>query len=202
MTYQPPQPPQQPYPPQCQPPYVAGQPEQQPGPYGPPPFGGVMQPAPRRRRVPVVLLVILFVLGLILVIGLAGALLSGGTDDKAAPKATTTTAAAAAPVVEATTAEPIAPKASDFKLTPKIVEKNCYGSAGCSITLRVDVAMEVLPDDDASWLVVYEIRGVEDGPEVGNLTITGDRVESTEEHVSTASSKSKITIKVTSVEPA
>lgn len=192
MTYQPPQQGPTPYYPPTPPPV-------QPG----PPWAPAPTPPAKSGRGRTALLLVLGAFALVLIVVLAAGLLSGSDDKQtgsgtAATKATTQ--AMAAPV--ATTDDPTPPKVSDFTLTPKIVEKNCYGSAGCSITLRVEVTMEVLPDSDASWLVVYEIRGVEDGPEVGNLTITGDRIEGTEENVSTSSSKSKITIKVTSIEPA
>lgn len=179
MTYQQPQPP----------PYV------HPGPVGMPPA-----PVPPARKVPTVLLVILAVLGLVVVLGLIGALLSGGDKPKAAAPAAKSTATVATPTTEAAAAEPVAPGPANFTAKPKIIEKNCFGSAGCNVTLRIDLATSVTPEPGVSWLVVYEIHGVEDGPEIGNLTVTGDSYESSEEHVGVASSKSKITIKVVSVE--
>jgi hypothetical protein len=180
----------------------SGQPDQQPGPYGP--FGpsGIMHaPPPRPRSKVPVLLMILGVVGAALVFGLISVLLSGG-DGPAAPKAATTTAAAAAPTTEATTAAPAAPDPRNFTATPKVISKKCFGSAGCNISLRIDLAASVTPEPGVSWLIAYEIRGVQDGPQVGSLTLTGDSIEGTEERVSTASSKSKITIKVVSVEMA
>ena len=44
-----------------------------------------------------------------------------------------------------------------------------------------------------------EVGGVEDGPMVGSLELTGTTYEASEESASTTSSKKKITIKVTSV---
>jgi hypothetical protein len=111
-----------------------------------------------------------------------------------------TTEAIAAPPEPAYT--PYKPKPSDFELSAKITDKECFGSAGCNVTFRVDVAYNGIQtlDDDATWLVVYEIYGVEDAPQVGNFELTGTKISGTEETMSTASSKKKITLKVTSVE--
>ena len=100
-------------------------------------------------------------------------------------------------------AEPEPPAIKDFKLTPKITDKECFGSAGCNVTFRVDVAYDGLPPDDSTtWLLVYEIGGVEDGPQVGSIELTGMDLSGTEESVSTTSSKKKITLKLTSIERA
>jgi len=190
-------------------PTVTYQPPQQHTPYYSPPGqpgqpAAPVPPAPpvKKARTTVVLLSVLGVLGLVVIAGLVGSQL-GGKDEPAASvpaAAAPTTEVAAAPVT--TTAEPVAPAPEDFTATPKIVEKECFGSAGCNVTLRVDLEMKTIPDPAQSWLLVYEIRGVEDGPEVGNLTLTGDNIQGTEENVSISSSKAKITIKVTSVEKA
>jgi hypothetical protein len=54
--------------------------------------------------------------------------------------------------------------------------------------------------DDDTWLVTYEISGVDDGPLIGSFEMTGDEYTVNEEDVQTKSSKSKVTVKVTSVE--
>lgn len=95
------------------------------------------------------------------------------------------------------------PKPSDFKLTAKITDKECFGSAGCNVSFRVDVEYSGLPlGESVTWLVIYEITGVEDAPEVGSLEMTGLQATGQEENVNTTSSRSKIALKVTSVESA
>lgn len=151
--------------------------------------------APRRRRSPLP-----WILGAVTAVAMA--LVAAVTLGRGqAPDWRAPAAAAPVPIVEVTTPAPTqTPKISNFEATPKIVEKKCFGSAGCHVTLRVDLAYDGLLLDPAdSWLVIYEVRGVEDGPLVGNLTLTGRDYTSQEEFVSTTSSKSKISIKVTDV---
>lgn len=108
----------------------------------------------------------------------------------------TTDPAVAAPAVET----PVL-KASDLKLTPKITDKQCFGSAGCSVTFKVKVAYSgpLLSDQD-TWEVTYQVTGVEDGPMIGSFQVTGDQYQVNEEFASTSSSSKAIVIKVTSVD--
>jgi hypothetical protein len=109
------------------------------------------------------------------------------------------------PAAEPTT-EPAAPAATprvkDIALRAKITEKKCYGSGvGCNVGFNIAaeyVGPALNPDD--TWLVTYEVTGIEDGPLIGSLEMTGDQYTSNPEYVGTKSSKSKIIIKVTSVE--
>jgi hypothetical protein len=93
------------------------------------------------------------------------------------------------------------PAASDLKLTLKTTDKQCFGSAGCNLTVKVNLGYDgpTLSDDD-TWQVTYEINGVTDGPLIGSFEMTGDTYTVNEESVETKSSKSKVTVKVTSVE--
>lgn len=117
-------------------------------------------------------------------------------------------AAKAAASNNAPTTEPAAestggptPAIGDIALHPKITSKECFGSAGCFITLKVQAEYSgPLLNPDDTWLVTYEINGVEDGPQIGSFELTGTTYDMNEENVSTKSSRSKITIKTTSVE--
>jgi hypothetical protein len=105
----------------------------------------------------------------------------------------------AAAVPEPPPAADAPPKAADFRLTVKILRKQCFGSAGCNLSFRIDVAYDG-PTFTGSYLVTYEVRGGEDGPLVNSFTIEGDtaQVES-EETIGTKSSRSKLTARVTDV---
>lgn len=108
------------------------------------------------------------------------------------------------PTPETTTEAPAAtptPTVSDFTLKPKITSKECFGSAGCLLTLKVNAEYSgpVLSEDD-TWQITYEIRGIEDGPLIGSFEMSGTQYQVQEENVDTKSTKSKVTIKVTSVE--
>ena len=96
------------------------------------------------------------------------------------------------------------PSASDFQMGLKILEKQCFGSAGCNITYRITVgypgaALNLDPAEE--YELTYEVRGGEDGPVVNTLTLQGDSfVTDEQEIVSTSSSKSKLTVHILSVE--
>lgn len=102
----------------------------------------------------------------------------------------------------ATTEIPAAvPDAAEIKLTPKVTRKKCFGSAGCNIDFKIEMEYLGSPlSGSDTWEVTYEVNGVEDGPMVGTLELNGTTFTSSEESVSTTSSKKKITIKVTDVE--
>lgn len=111
-----------------------------------------------------------------------------------------TTAAGQAPATAAPEPAAVAPKTTDFKLTPKILSKHCFGSAGCNIEFRIDVTYSgpALSESD-TWLITYEVAGVEDGPMVDSIELTGTQFEGTEQSASTSSSSSKLKAKVTEI---
>jgi hypothetical protein len=190
-------------PPPYQPPVMPGNPTQ-------PPQGDWKPPAPRKRG-PVPWLIGGLVVLVLVAGGLLAALLSDGGGKPTASHTTPPLPQDACgggicntePAAEVTTPDAVyTPKAGDFKLTAKVTEKACFGSAGCNVTFEPDVTYAGTQDLDPAitWQVVYEINGVEDAPQVGNLTIEGTEVTYHQEDVSTKSSKSKITLKVTSVD--
>lgn len=99
--------------------------------------------------------------------------------------------------------EPVAyvPKPSDFSLAVKILEKDCFGSAGCLITYRIDVSYGGPALDPATeYEVIYEVSGDEDGPITNTFTVQGDSASvDKEEDASTKNSKVKLTAKVIEV---
>lgn len=103
--------------------------------------------------------------------------------------------------VEATTAAVYEPRNSDFTLAVKITEKQCFGDAGCNVTARVDLSkVAARVPDDATVDVTYELRGVQDGPSVGTISVQGGRYDPNDEYVQTSSTGKKLTAVVTSVE--
>jgi hypothetical protein len=107
---------------------------------------------------------------------------------------------AATPAAEPTTAGPTL-SASDITLRPKVTDKQCFGSAGCSVTIKIDMSYrgpDLSPDE--TWAVTYEVSGDEDGPIIGTFDITGDQYTVNEESLSTKSKSTKVSIKVTDVE--
>lgn len=101
-----------------------------------------------------------------------------------------------------TTARYATPKPADFKLVVKTLKKECFGSAGCLVTYRVDPTYvgDSELDPDKTYRVTYEVRGVEDGPAVNNFELTGDTASmEAEELAQTPSTKAKLTAKATEV---
>jgi hypothetical protein len=91
--------------------------------------------------------------------------------------------------------------AADIKLTPKVLEKNCFGSAGCNVKIKLRMTYsgpDLSPDD--TFEVTYEVRGDEDGPVVGTFEVTGSEYSVPKELLSTRSNNTKISVKVTDVE--
>ncbi|WP_328459440.1 hypothetical protein OHA21_27115 [Actinoplanes sp. NBC_00393] len=105
------------------------------------------------------------------------------------------------PTVEPTPTAGPTLSAANLTLTPKVIKKQCFGSAGCSVEVKVEVGYDgptLSPDD--TWEVIYEVKGDEDGPIIDSFELTGDRYDQDEISVSTKTSKTKISVKVTSIE--
>jgi hypothetical protein len=95
------------------------------------------------------------------------------------------------------------PHKSDFKIGLKIRKKECFGSAGCNVTYRIDPSYEgtePLPDS-GTIEVTYEVRGGEDGPQINTFTIDGDGSAhfDSEEDLSTPKSSTKLKAVATAV---
>lgn len=104
------------------------------------------------------------------------------------------------PTATPTAAGPVLTVA-DIHLTLKTTDKECFGSAGCNVQVKVEMGpLDEMPGAGETWEVTYEITGGNDGSSIGSFDITGDKYEINTEMVSTASSKSKLHVKVTDVE--
>lgn len=92
------------------------------------------------------------------------------------------------------------PSPEDFVIDLRTIEKKCFGSAGCNVTVSIDptyVGTGSLPD---AFKVTYEIRGGEDGPQVNTFSVEGDTVSyDGEERISTSSSDAELEAVATDV---
>lgn len=203
--------PNQPYQPFQQSPWPP-QPQQQttvpPVPVSPPPAGTVYTPPPpkKRRAGRLALAIIGGVVGLIVLISVIGALASGGDTPRAASPGTATKPTIAAPTTGAAAPPPAkpadhTPAAREFQIRVKVLSKQCFGSAGCNITFRIDPTYSgPALDPGTTWLITYEVTGVEDGPQVNTFELTGDTASfDSEESASTKTSRAKVTAKVTEI---
>jgi hypothetical protein len=145
------------------------------------------------------------ILGIVL-----GAAAAGTRSDTATTGSASTSAVSLKPGAvyippEPTTTVPtptvVLPKPSDFTVDVKILEKKCFGSAGCNITYQIDPKyIGTTPLSSSKEItVVYEVAGGED-PQINRFTINGDTASyPKEELIQTKSSKAQLTAKVTQV---
>ena len=105
------------------------------------------------------------------------------------------------------TAEPGSPassdvyRVSDFEVDVRVTEKQCYGDAGCNVTVGLEpkyVGADKEPD--GTWEVTYEISGDESGPIIQTFEVTGDEMSFTDSaDLSTPSSTTEPAADITSV---
>lgn len=93
----------------------------------------------------------------------------------------------------------VAPR--NFKLGVRTRSKECFGSAGCSLTVQIEPSYVGTQDvATGSWELTYEIRGGEDGPLIETMTLENGTFSFPEEQmVGTASSNAQISAVVTEV---
>jgi len=94
------------------------------------------------------------------------------------------------------------PVLSDYSLDLIVVEKRCFGSAGCIITVIPELIYitPVKPKliEGEVFILIYEIYGGKDGTLTFNLTIAGDEIWYDAERIHTASSTDVLTVKAVS----
>lgn len=95
----------------------------------------------------------------------------------------------------------VVPSATDFTISVKIMEKKCFGSAGCRITYRIAPSYDRDPSLlSGEYTVLYEITGGEDGPQINNFTVDSVSFRfPRQETISTSSSKDTLTARAVDV---
>lgn len=88
----------------------------------------------------------------------------------------------------------------DLKLTLKTVDKQCFGSAGCSVDVKVQATLLTGFESTETWEVTYQVTGGTDGAVIGNFQLTDGRYDMNEESIDTDRESDKLAVKVTSVE--
>lgn len=165
-------------------------------------------PAPKQKRqflvtkiaIGVAAGIALFLIGMIVLVAVL--LSSGKTSDKQATGTPATIASQPAEEPATTEQTPAyTPTPKDFTLTIKTLKKECFGSAGCNVTFRIQVGYDgPALDPSTTYEVTYEVRGAEDGPQINTLTVQGDQSSvDEEEFVSTKSAAVKLKAVVTDV---
>jgi hypothetical protein len=192
----------------------------QPGQPVPPP--GPPPKPPKRKRFGWIAMLVAAAVALVLGIAIGGG--SKGTTTAAPTAAVTVTAAPApAPTVTVTApgeepasapSEPPStepkeggsePKASDWKIKIKVLSKECFGSAGCSVTFRIDpqfVGDAWSYPDTGTLEVTYEITGGDDGAATNTFEVdlsTKKASFTEQESASIEDSDDKLKAKITDV---
>lgn len=92
------------------------------------------------------------------------------------------------------------PRAEDFRLTVKVLKKECFGSAGCLVDFRIELAYGgPTLDPSVTYELTYEIKGG-DEPLINTLEVTGDQYSTEKEETIEAGAKAKLTAKVTLID--
>lgn len=176
------------------------------------PYPGHPAPSQPRKSWPArhKVLTSLGVLGILAIAGgIAGSSGSSSnprTDVAAVPSASPEpeiTATESADGVQETTPPPpveYAPKPADFTLGVKVLDKQCFGSAGCNISYRINFT-RIAPTvpRDGTFEVTYSVRGGDAGEVVGTIEVDNGDYSPQEGYTSTASSAKKLTAVVTDV---
>ena len=111
-----------------------------------------------------------------------------------------------APVAVISTSTPTAnvpymPLVSDFTITVDVLSKQCFGSAGCNLTYRVQPSYHgPALDLGQQYTITYQINGTQDGAQVESFTMQGTSAQvQQQETAQTASSGMQLTAQVTNV---
>ncbi|MBT1098325.1 hypothetical protein KJZ88_43290 [Streptomyces sp. Tu102] len=142
------------------------------------------------------------------VIGTGIVVVQSGSDDSKPDAAATSSAPAEDTVVPA--AEDKSPDpvyevvgVDKFSVELRTTKRQCFGSAGCNLTVEPEFTYLGISEDvdpDAVYEITYEIRGDESGPVIQTAELSDQTsVNYTPSTISTASSGTKVSVKVTDV---
>lgn len=170
----------------------------------PPAFPPVppIPPAPRKRKTARVALTALgaaAVLGLGIVIGA-----SGGTDQQHDDSVSGSSPRPVLPAVKPSpTPSYVTLDKSSFEIKLITKERQCFGSAGCNVTVEPDLTLTSDPEDidpDAMYEITYEVHGDESGTVIETAELTNrTSLSVSQTSISTASSSTKVTAEITAV---
>jgi len=99
---------------------------------------------------------------------------------------------AIAPTHAAAPAAKVKPDPKGFTIGVKTLKKECFGSAGCNITFRIDPSYNgTAYTDTTTWEVVYQVNGGED-PLTNRFTLHGGQASFDEEEFIQTKSSSAV----------
>ncbi|MEU6244578.1 hypothetical protein [Streptomyces sp. NPDC047024] len=144
--------------------------------------------------------------------GITAMLVSGPREEAADAKPKSAASAPASAAEDATDATEEAeaagetynddPTSEDFELTLKTTEKQCFGSAGCNVTVEPNLSYLGVTslDPEKTISITYEVHGDENGPVIETMELTDqDQLTYDPVSISTAARSTKVTAKITDV---
>lgn len=163
-------------------------------------------PAPKKPRNWVIIGSAIAVIAAVIGTGIV-VVQSGGDDSK--PTASVTSSAPAEDTLSAA-AEDASPDpvyevvgVDSFSVELRTTKRQCFGSAGCNLTVEPEFTYLGVSEDvdpDAVYEITYEIRGDDSGPVIQTAELSDQTsVNYTPTFLSTASSGTKVSVKVTDV---
>ncbi|MGW7067015.1 hypothetical protein ACWGII_40760 [Streptomyces sp. NPDC054855] len=94
------------------------------------------------------------------------------------------------------------PGADDFTMTLRTTERQCFGSAGCNVTVEPRLTYDGLSDldPDAVYEITYEVSGDASGPVIETAELSDETsLNYTPTSISTASAGKKVSVEITDV---
>ncbi|UIX29553.1 hypothetical protein [Streptomyces sp. GQFP] len=139
-----------------------------------------------------------------------GIIVVQSTDNDSKQATTTAASESSAPEEDAVTAVAEEPEptyaevdADSFTIKLRTTERQCFGSAGCNMTVEPDLTLLVDSadlDPDAVYEITYEIRGDESGPVIETAELSDQTsLNYTPSLISTSSASKKISVEITDV---
>lgn len=100
------------------------------------------------------------------------------------------------------TKAPAKPKPADFVITLKTTTKQCFGSAGCNLTVEPHIGTtgDGSVMDGKVCRFIYDIDGGSDGPQTQTMTLRGTQYTSFPVFVSTPKSTTELKATITDVD--
>ncbi|MFD5514462.1 hypothetical protein [Streptomyces sp. NPDC127066] len=93
--------------------------------------------------------------------------------------------------------------ADSFAIELKTTKRQCFGSAGCNVTVEPDLTLEVdseSVDPDSVYEITYEIHGDESGPVIETAELTNQTsLNYRPSAISTAAAGTKVSVEITGV---
>ena len=173
----------------------------------PPPMPNYQPPAPKKSRTNLV--IIGSAAAVITAIVATGAVVMQSRDDSK-PAVAATSSSPSGDTAKAAAAEPDpTPSYADldtdsFTIDLKTKSKQCFGSAGCNLTVEPDLTLLVDSseiDPAATYEITYEIHGGDSGPVIETAELSDQTsLNYTPSVISTSSSGTKVSVEITDVE--